>query len=225
MDLGGWRLVSLLLKQCFPQALFSVLVQAPQAFPNFFVSGVGTDPLLPLGKEDDSRLGAPTGCFKITFHEFASDFSWGVGMAAISRTVHALRWAAAELPLSLHSQMAQLVGSCPLNLKVASLSPWLPQGMVGSAPCNLLMYCGFQPIYHHFEFMVQGPVDRGSMGWGSKGSSKDEEGEGSCRDLHLPGVQAELAGGLLGSLEPQLCSCIYRRGRIRKSPCRGQNAI
>lgn len=66
--------------------------------------------------------------------------------------------------------------------------------------------------------MVQGSVDRGSMGWGSEGNSKDEEGEGSCRDLHLPGVQAELAGGLLGSLEPQLCSCIYRKGRIRKSP-------
>lgn len=85
MDLGGWHLVSLL-----PQALFSELYQAPQAFLNFFISGVGTDLLLPLGNEDDSRLGAPTGCFKITFHEYASDFSWGVHIAAISRTVHAL---------------------------------------------------------------------------------------------------------------------------------------
>lgn len=31
------------------------------------------------------------------------------------------------------------------------------------------------------------------LGVGSKGSSKDEEGEGSCRDLHLPGTQAEQA--------------------------------
>lgn len=75
MDLGGWHLVSLLLKQYFPQALFSELVQAHQAFLNFFISGVGTDLLLPLGNENDSRLGAPTGCFKITFHEYASDFS------------------------------------------------------------------------------------------------------------------------------------------------------
>lgn len=73
--MGDWHLLSVLRKQYVSQTPAQGMPQVHRAILNSFISGVGTDLLPLLGDEDDSRPGTTTGCFKITLHEYASDFS------------------------------------------------------------------------------------------------------------------------------------------------------
>lgn len=83
MEMGGWHLVSFFFKQIFSSGLW---LQLHYAFLNFPITGIGTDKTAPLGDKDDTRLGAPTACFKVIFHELAWDFLC-IGETAVSRTV------------------------------------------------------------------------------------------------------------------------------------------
>lgn len=77
------------------------MLMRTQAFPDLADPNDGTFPdTCPSGPPfprhggwawylHDTRPWAPTARFKITCHEFTSDFLWGVGEAAVSRTVEA----------------------------------------------------------------------------------------------------------------------------------------